>query len=374
MIHSARALAVAIVCALVSACSEPEGEMCAVTPGQEVWFDVAAIAERECDTLSSYRFFTGDLAALTPNARVLPYDLNSPLFSDYAAKQRFLWLPEGTAMEYHPEDTFAMPVGSVLIKSFSYLDDIRAPEGARQQLETRLMYRTSERWHVATYVWNEEQTEAYRQVAGDRVAAAWTHYDGQERSLNYSIPTKNQCKNCHEEHDDITAPIGPKARHLNRSLDYPEGARNQLEYLAEAGLLSGLPTDLSTVPRAPVWDDESTGTLTERARSWLDINCAHCHNPTGAARTSGLDLTHSQNNPYEYGVCKGPVAAGGGSGGRNYNIVPGRPDESILIHRLESTELDVRMPEVGRQQVHDESTALIRAWIEAMPGECSTTR
>ena len=365
-------LAACALCALVGACGPDDGEVCAVESGDGVWFDVAAVAERECEKLSSYRLFVGELADLTANEGVVPYDLNSPLFSDYATKQRFLWLPEGTSMTYHPEDTFEMRVGTVIVKSFSYLDDIRVPDGPRQQVETRIMYRTDERWAVTTYVWDETQTEAYRQIAGARTPVRWLHYDGAERALDYSIPNQNQCKNCHEEHDDVTAPIGPKARHLNRRFDYPDGPQNQLEYLAAAGLLAGLPADLATVPRAPVWNDEQTGTLEERARSWLDINCAHCHNPTGAARTSGLDLSHGQANPYEYGVCKGPVATGGGSGGHSFNIVPGQPDESILVYRLESTELDVRMPEVGRQQVHEESTALIRAWIESLPGDCST--
>ena len=341
---------------------------CPIAAGTGVSFDATA---EECDKLSSYRFFVGPLADMAPNDRVVPYDLNSPLFSDYTAKDRFLWLPEGTSMDYHPEDTFDVPVGSVFIKTFSYPDDVRSPDGSRQLLETRLLYRTAEQWEVATYVWDETQTEAYRQVAGARIASEWIHFDGQTRTLDYSVPDKNQCKNCHEEHDDLTAPIGPKARHLNRMHDYPGGAQNQLSYLAEQGLLSGLPADIAQVPLAPVWDDPNTGTVEERARTWMDINCAHCHNPTGAARTSGLDLSHDQSNPYEFGVCKGPVAAGGGSGGRLYNIVPGQPDESILVYRLESTELDERMPEIGRQQVHEESTALIREWIAAMPGDCS---
>lgn len=366
------ALALLVLPAVTLACGQTDGEVCAAAAGDAVWFDAEALVGNECEKLSSYRFFVGEMADLQPNDRVVPYDVNSPLFSDYASKQRFLWLPEGTAMSYHPEDTFEMPVGTALIKSFSYLDDIRSEDGDRQQLETRIMYRLQERWEVTTYVWNDEQTEAYRQVAGARVSARWIHHDGAERTLDYSVPNKNQCKNCHEEHDDITSPIGLKARHLNRLFDYPEGVENQLVYLENTGLLTGLPADLAEVDQASVWDDESVGTLEMRARSWLDINCAHCHNPTGAARTSGLDLSHAQTNPYEYGVCKGPVAAGGGSGGRQYNIVPGRPDDSILVYRLESIELDVRMPEVGRQQVHDESTALIRAWIESLPGACAT--
>lgn len=368
-----------VVMALASGCSSgPDGnepdaapaDVCAVSDGSAVRFDADATL---CERLSSYGFFAGELARLEPGPGVLPYDLNTPLFSDYTAKYRFVWLPPGTAMTYHDTDTFDMPVGTALLKTFAYLDDIRDAQGGRRLLETRLLYRTSAGWDAVTYVWNEEGTEAFRSVAGETMPASWLHFDGQTRQNDYSVPNKNQCKNCHEEHDDSVGPIGPKARHMNRDFVYPDGAANQLQKLAELGYLTGLPADLATVPRAPVWDDEATGTLEERARGWLDVNCAHCHNPTGAARTSGLDLSAAQQNPYEYGVCKTPVAAGDGSGGLAYSIMPGQPDASILVYRLESTEPDVRMPEVGRQLVHEEGVALIRSWIAAMPGDCGAS-
>jgi uncharacterized repeat protein (TIGR03806 family) len=380
MSSTAGRLAAVVAVLSLSGCTDGTGEgdpdaasdVCAVAEGRGVSFDADATL---CDRLSSYRFFVGqssmpaELAELAPNQGVVPYDLNSPLFSDYTAKYRFVWLPPGTSMSYHDTGSFDMPVGTALLKTFAYLDDIREPQGGRRLLETRILYRTSSAWEGITYVWNEDQTEAYRQVAGDIIPASWIHHDGQERQIAYSVPNKNQCKNCHEEHDDVVGPIGPKARHLNR--DLPDVGGNQLVHLAEIGYLTGLPADPAAVPRAPVWDDETSGTLDERARAWLDINCAHCHNPSGAARTSGLDLSHDQTNPYEYGVCKSPVAAGGGSGGRLYNIVPGQPDDSILVYRIESTALDVRMPEVGRQLVDEGGVALIRAWIAAMEGGCA---
>lgn len=366
--------ALAIVSAGCSDDGAPPGidagpvDVCAIASGAGVSFDHNAV---ECDKLSSYRFFVGDdIAQLAPNERVVPYTLNTPLFSDYTTKRRFLWIPDGSTMTYDPEETFDIPVGSAIIKNFGYLDDIRSADGPQRLLETRILYRTATKWEVVTYVWNDDQTEAYRDISGERMDVTWVHYDGQPRSLEYSVPNNNQCKNCHEERDDITSPIGPKARHLNREFAYPDGTRNQLEHMADIGVLSGLPGDIADVPRAPVWDDPGTGTIEERARIWMDINCAHCHNPTGAARTSGLDLLYSQNNPYEYGVCKSPVAAGGGSGGLLYNIVPGQPENSILMYRLDSTELDVRMPEIGRQLIHEEGLALVRAWIESMEGDC----
>ena len=87
----------------------------------------------------------------------------------------------------------------------------------------------------------------------------------------------------------------------------------------------------------------------------------------GTARTSGLDLSVAQRKPAKYGVMKSPVAAGRGSGGREYDIVPGKPDESILLFRLESEQPSIRMPSLGRNMAHPESIELIREWIASMP-------
>ena len=92
----------------------------------------------------------------------------------------------------------------------------------------------------------------------------------------------------------------------------------------------------------------------------------HCHNPNGPARSNGLDLTASQRDPAAIGVNKPPVAAGIGSGGRMYDIVPGRPDDSILAYRIASTHPGVMMPELGKRLVHEEGVALTGEWIAAM--------
>ncbi|MEM9490979.1 MAG: SO2930 family diheme c-type cytochrome [Myxococcota bacterium] len=343
-------------------------DACAIADGTEVNFDPR---DERCQKLSSYRFFVGNPADQVPNQRVVPYDLTTPLYADYTVKYRFVYLPEGTSMTYHERESFDLPVGAVLIKTFADTDDLRQPAGARTLLETRLLYRDEDGWAAETYVWDGAQSEATQAIAGANIDAQWVHSDGQVRTLNYSVPNQNQCKNCHEERDDLVGPLGPKARYLNRQVPVAGQPRDQLQHLAELGLVTGLPADPAAIPRAPVWDDPATGSLDERARAWLDMNCAHCHNPRGAARTSGLDLSFDQDSPYEFGVCKGPVAAGGGSGGFLYNIVPGQPDQSILVYRLETDKPDERMPEVGRQLQDEEGVALIREWIAAMePDEC----
>jgi len=96
------------------------------------------------------------------------------------------------------------------------------------------------------------------------------------------------------------------------------------------------------------------------------MNCAHCHNLQGSGRTSGLDLSLDHEDRTRLGVYKHPVAAGQGTGDRLYSVVPGSPDESILVYRLESVHPGIMMPELGRGLVDTEAVALIRKWIEQM--------
>jgi uncharacterized repeat protein (TIGR03806 family) len=315
--------------------------------------------------LSAYGLFRGDGSTQEPADGVVPYDVNTPLFSDYAAKYRFVRLPPGTPARYRDPEAFDFPVGTVLVKTFAYPHDLRDPGRGRRLVETRLLVHKADGWVGLPYVWNDGQTEATLRLAGATREVRWVHSDGRDRSLRYVVPNANQCLGCHEN-DKVLRPIGPTARSLSRLHDYPGGAENQLAHWSRAGLLEGAPPP-GQAPRLAVWDDPSTGGVEERARAWLEMNCAHCHNPAGPARTSGLDLRASQGDLARVGLWKTPVAAGRGSGGRWYDIVPGKPDASILVYRVGSTEPGVMMPEPGRRLVDEEGLALVRAWVAALP-------
>ena len=110
--------------------------------------------------------------------------------------------------------------------------------------------------------------------------------------------------------------------------------------------------------------------LEQRAREYLDANCAHCHNAAGAADTSALHLNIGAPVDRKLGVCKTPVAVGRGSGDRNYDIYPGRPDESIMIYRMQHSDPAIAMPELGRSTVHAEGVALVSEWTASMAGDC----
>lgn len=323
---------------------------------------------------------------LQPAAEALAYDLNTPLFSDYAHKLRTLWLPPGQAARYG-EQHLEFPVGTVLTKTFYYpkdeqgrllkntrddRDPVKGLDLAKVWLvETRVLLRQQQGWVALPYVWDEAQREANLEWAGASTALELRDEQGGSLQVDYQVPDANQCAGCHEEnHGEGLRPLGPKARHLNRDLAYPEAVENQLQHWQRKGLLQGLPASES-IPRNALASAPREGEDLERqARSYLDINCAHCHNPKGPARTSGLYLDPATPLGIPYGLCKQPVAAGKGSGDRLVDIHPGQPDASVLIYRVESTDPSVMMPELGRSTAHGEGVELLRRWIAGLPGGC----
>ena len=331
--------------------------------------------------ISAYRLFK-DPKRQIPNDRVVPYDLNTPHFADYANLHRFIWLPKGKSITYY-HDKLEFPIGAVIIITVGYLNDIRSdrrpasPE-SEQIIETRLLVHRKEGWTGLQYIWDQDTTDAHLSLLGGKVEVSWIHYDGKKRNHTYLMPNQNQCNQCHQINDTVI-PLGPiKAQYLNKDYAYSEetdnfgststatSVENQLLHWTRIGYLSGIPENIDEIPRIPVWNDPTTGTVEERARAYLDMNCSSCHQPNGLASTPGLDLTSDQKIPVRYGVFKAPVAAGRGAGDARFAIQPGRPESSMLLQRLASTDPGVRMPIVGRSLVHEEGVALIEEWIGQM--------
>jgi uncharacterized repeat protein (TIGR03806 family) len=254
-------------------------------------------------------------------------------------------------------------VGTVLVKTFAFAPDMRTPQVGERQVETRLLIRKADGWTALAYVWNADQTEAILKRTGARLDVAFIDPAGAPQAISYLVPNQNQCKTCHSADGELV-PIGPKARNLNRDLDYGHRTENQLIAWRRLGHLNGGPTP-AAAPRTAVWDDLDEP-LESRARAYLDANCAHCHNPAGMASTSGLFLGVEETRPAHLGIGKAPVAAGRGSGGLAVSIEPGQPDRSIMVYRMGSNDPGVMMPELGRSLVHAEGIALVANYIESL--------
>lgn len=332
----------------------------------EVQFDPSQVPYPK---LSEYGFFTGALQDQQPNTGVLPYDVITPLFTDYAHKARFVWMPEGSSATIDDEGDFRFPDNAVLIKTFYYPKDFRKPEVRQDLVETRLLLKIAGEWQAYTYIWNKDQTDAELNLVGDYQEVSWIDLDGRKQKIEYVVPNKNQCKACHNKNKTLL-PIGPKVRNLNQTITYAEGAANQLDKWEAQGYLYVSP-QAKPLTAVADWDDPQSGTLRERALAYLDVNCGHCHHPEGPAHTTGLYLQSDQTSPTKLGLCKTPVAAGKGSGGFKYSILPGEPDSSILVYRMEGTDPGIMMPELGRVIRHEEGIALIRDWIAGMDEQCN---
>ncbi len=315
------------------------------------------------EKLSDYHFFTGKLADLQPVKEVIPYDINSVLFSNYAEKLRFIKLPEGMRASYSKEDVLELPKGTIIIKNFYYENDFRKKDKGRRILETRLLVNEESGWTAYPYVWNDEQTEAFYDVAGDIKKVSYINASGKRINIDYIIPNKNQCKGCHIR-DGKMKPIGPTAAQLNKDHAYASGRQNQLSYWQQHGMLNNMPDINNIAKMARI--DEASQSIEARARAYLDVNCGTCHHPQGPANTSGLFLHYDQDPTVELGIMKSPVAAGRGAGKNAYDIVPGQPHKSILTFRMQTNDPGIAMPELGREQVHKEGVKLIKEWIKGM--------
>ncbi|MBI1391484.1 MAG: hypothetical protein GC152_01970 [Alphaproteobacteria bacterium] len=348
------------------------------------------------ERLSDWNVIRAERGALRLNAGVTPYELATPLFSDYALKLRTVYLPAGSAADYRNDEVFEFPVGAIITKTFYYVEgadgtvsdapapvlDMPTPDLAGSELasldltgvrlmETRVLARRADGWVAIPYVWDERQRDATLKRTGAVMPMTLRRDGAPPVDFPYVAPNQNQCRGCHAPNNTTRAlsPIGPKARHLNAPSRYA-GGRNQLAAWREAGILSASDAQLAAAPANARWTDENAP-VAARARAYLDVNCSHCHNDVGPADTSGLDLTPAAAHGPKLGFCKSPIAAGDGTGGRPFDIVPGDPDRSILLFRMETTNPAAMMPELGRALSHDEGVALVRDWILSLGGGCA---
>lgn len=342
--------------------------------------------------LSAWHFVISDGSKLTLNTGVVPYDLNTALFSDYAFKLRALYVPPGQQITYKADGTLGFPVGSAIMKTFyfpkatgtdaSALGVARANQttqggsidlAANHLVETRvLVLQADGTWTGLPYVWDADQKDATLKIGGASVALELVGGGSPNEKFSYGVPNAQTCEKCHSTETaggKGILPIGPKARNLNKLYAYEDGTtKNQLLALDDLKLLSGF-TGLAGAPVNADWRD-TTQTLDARARAYLDSNCAHCHNPGGNAAQSGLMLDFATvgttTTPSKWGVCKKPLAYGGPGAPYRYGIEPGQAGASLLLYRLSHTGTADVMPTVGRKVNHTEAITLVRDWIDSL--------
>ena len=373
--------------------------------------------------LSDWELFD-DIRNQVPADGVIPFDVISPLFTDGALKHRFVTLTQGGTIEYSNDTArWQSPVGTIYTKTFAYPPNLDDPssDGLEQLVETRLVVHVAAEddrlgcggadscWQVHVYIYDDEMTDAVCQSGGAAVSIEYTDplekrcsetqtpcevdddcpassetCDNWQKTVpNYGIPSNGACRRCHGV--DVRT-LGPSTGMLNRGNDYGGNfVANQIDQLYELGMLAPEPPPEGLRPTYvdPVaYTNDIDGCQTpacfhEAARSYLDTNCSHCHAPDGEALGTGLLLDYASMNPTNpteaqfrsWGVCKVPTSAGGvkNCGDAIVDIVPGDPDSSILLCRIDSINPGEMMAPLGRSLVDEEGYRIIRQWIADLP-------
>lgn len=350
---------------------DPSEQSCAtatvtvnVLPFSPVNFDINTVPYPK---LSDYNFFEENLVDQNPVYGVLPYEPINTLFSDYAHKKRFVWMPNNVSATYVSDgDNLNFPIGSVLIKTFYYENVL--PNNSKLNIETRLLIKKAEGWVFANYIWDEAQQEAVLNTTGlgYNVPVDWVE-EGEVKFVNYRIPSEMECFICHKSFDAII-PIAPKPQNLNSIYTYADGIDNQLQKWEEIGYIANneIPTNIQTVPS---WKDLSQG-LETRVRSYFDINCAHCHTYGGHCGARSLRLAFKQSDDdYNLGICVEPDLQIPGFDGSKL-ITPGDAENSILFFRLATNLEEYRMPMNGRSLTDDKFLPVLEEWINSLTTTC----
>jgi uncharacterized repeat protein (TIGR03806 family) len=294
-------------------------------------------------SLSEMGIFQGDFSNLTPASDVQLYEINSTLFTDYAAKQRLIRLPEGESMEYSGSELLPdFPDNTLVAKTFYYNIDDRNPSLGKQIIETRVFLKIDGFWQSGDYIWNEAQTDATYRETSSVEDISYIDTTGETQNVSYVIPSKQDCATCHNNSGN-TFPIGLKLRSMNFNPMNGTVNQNQLQAFTDSGILTGLssPGDISLLPD---WTDDATYDIFERARAYMDVNCAHCHQPGGEVTMFDLDFR------YETAFNDTGIYANRGE----------------IESRTQSTIPTFRMPQIGRSIVHDEAVLMLLEYLEAI--------
>jgi uncharacterized repeat protein (TIGR03806 family) len=303
-----------------------------------------------------------DVRRLQPADELIPYDLVVPFWSDHAAKFRWISVPTGQTIKFARTGEWVFPAGTVFVKHFDVATDETQPN-ANRRLETRLLVvEESGSVYGVTYKWRPDNSDADLLSSSVTEDLAVKTANG-ERTQSWYYPSREDCRTCHTPNAGHV--LGVKTRQLNRDLAYPSGVTdNQLRTWNHIGLFdTQLPEgELPHYPQLARLNDEGR-TLEERARSYLDANCAHCHRPNGTVANFDARFDTPLNRQNLVG---GPVLIDQGIDHARV-IAPNDIWRSILYMRASTVE-SFKMPPLARNTVDEPGMALLRAWITSMPG------
>lgn len=335
---------------------------CASRVPSKPWLNMPDVASGNIPSLLSQTGAFADLRRLEPARTLLPYGLVLAFWSDGARKTRFVAIPEGK-VGFSPTGDWTFPPGTVFVKTFELPTDATQSQLTRR-LETRLLvFDRAGGVYGVTYKWRPDLSDA------DLVAAEGLHENITIRDAagthvqTWYYPSRKDCLECHNSH--TSGALGPKTRQMNRDVRYLDGtSENQLRRWNRLGLFDTAlnEQDIASFPTLARSDD-TTRSLEDRARSWLDVNCANCHRP--GATVANFDARYETPLP-EQQLIDGAVLIDQNVD-RARVISPHDPWRSVALMRID-TNGEIRMPPLARNTIDTQGVGLIRQWIESLPG------
>lgn len=310
------------------------------------------------ETLSATGIFS-DLQNLTPNAGIIPYSVNTPLWSAGTSKKRWVAIPNdgivdspGEQIGYSADGNWTFPAGTVFIKHFE------TPSG--QKLETRVMvHGVGGEWYGHTYKWRANGTDADLLPEG---GTDMITIEGE--TFEYAYPAVTECVTCHNE--NAGSVLGFQTRQLNRDSYYPVTGRtaNQLETLSDLGFIPVVNT-ASVLTAVAIWNNEAD--LESRARSYLDANCSHCHQPGNNRAIFDARLSTALNDQH---IVNGEVEDDLGVEGMEV-VSPQQAAHSAMYVRMNTMDDGVSMPQLAKGRIDAEGVQLMENWINSLENACN---
>ena len=297
-----------------------------------------------------------DTAALTPTPGLVEYDVTVELWSDGARKRRWIALPGTAGIVFDASNSWTFPGETVVVKHF----EIETEPGVLRRLEKRVLIREGTGWQGYTYKWNAQQDDADLLPGGDTDVITITDptAPGGQYDLTWTYPSRAECLACHTSAAGRV--LGLRTRQINRAHQYSAIVDNQLRAWNHVDMFTydiGLHTSYGTFPEL---GDEDVAP-TDRARAYMDVNCAHCHQPGSSAPTP-LDLRYATLAAQMNAVSVPPLI--GDLGLTNAFIVaPGVKESSVLWERMRVLDGN-RMPRMGTERVHAVAVDIVGEWID----------
>lgn len=295
-------------------------------------------------------------------ARVIPYEVNSPLWSDNADKQRGMVIPAGQKVHIkdcaketcaQPSDTgkWVFPIGTVMLKNFLFDDKL---------VETRLFVRhDADTWVGYSYQWDEAQSDATIVPDGRRAVM----FNTGPRSVPWNYPSRTDCMKCHNVAGGST--LGPQTRQMNRAV----GGMNQIDALAAKSIFDKAPTApyqealIAPYP-SQAGSPPATATIEQKARSYMEANCAFCHRPDDSdLGMVNIDLRITTTDLKDMHLCNAPPIKGDNGVPTATLLTPNDPEQSLTWLRMNSLPMEGRMPQIGTAVIDTEGVKLIGDWI-----------